>query len=109
MKIMLFLIATFTSLQLNAQTPGEQLATKIAKRLKDSLVLTEAQQTQLYKINMELHNQKQVAFQRYTVPDSLRIHVQKIENTRDTLYSTVLSPTKYLLYKQRKRELLYNN
>lgn len=109
MKILLFIGCSLLALCAAGQSGAEQLATRIAKKMKDSLSLTASQQTQIYTINMQLHQQKQQVFTRYQASDSLRIHLQRIENSRDTLYSSVLSPDKYLLYRQKKRNLISNN
>lgn len=90
-------------------TPATQLAAHIAKKMKDTLNLTTAQHNQVYAVNMTLHNLKTAARQQHTIPDSVRHHIQKIENRRDTLYHAILPTNKYLLYKQKKRNLVTNN
>jgi hypothetical protein len=97
------------SMTLKAQTPAEQLAVKIAQKMKDSLSLTELQKSQLYEINIQLNNSKSAARQQYTGSDSLGIKIQKIENTRDSLYSQILTEPQFLLYRQKKRNLVNNN
>lgn len=98
-----------SSFAVSAQSVAEQLADKIARKMKDSLLLTDQHKNQLYTLNMQLHQQKQIAFARYRGSDSLRIHLQRIENSRDSLYSTVLPPEKFQLYKQKKRALVTND
>lgn len=110
MKSLITLSLLLGVLVSGAQTPGEVLADRVAKKMKDSLSLTEAQKGQIYSINMQLYQQKQEMFSKYkAAADSLRFYVQRIENTRDTLYSSVLSAEKYQLYKRKKLNLLFDN
>lgn len=110
MKILLSISLVFASLLCYAQSPGEQLAERVAKKIKDTLSLTETQRSEIYSINIQLYQQKQEVFLKHkSAADSLKFHIQRIENTRDTLYSTVLSQEKYLIYKQKKITLLFDN
>ncbi len=59
MKILIICSLLFVAISVSAQSPAEQLAGKIAQKMKDSLSLTEPQKEQIYSINMQLHNQKQ--------------------------------------------------
>jgi ribonuclease HII len=90
-------------------TPAVAMADKIALKMKDSLNLTDHQKGQLFQINMQLHESKAAIYQQYTHGDSLRIHLQRIENSRDSLYRAVLNEEKYRLYRQRKQNLISNN
>lgn len=92
------------------QSPAEEIAEKIAKKMKDSLQLTTVIQNQLYNVNLQLHGQKMTVRQQYAAsPDTLTMMTQRIENTRDSLYRTVLQDdSKYLLYKQKKGNLISN-
>ncbi|MBS1578290.1 MAG: hypothetical protein JST29_01465 [Bacteroidetes bacterium] len=108
--IITILAMCLINIVVNAQTtPAEQLANKIAQRMKDTLSLSDAQKTQLYNINMQLHQQKMNVRQQYQGSDYLTYNIQRVENTRDSLYRTVLADDKYLLYKQKKRTLVSNN
>jgi hypothetical protein len=91
------------------QTPAENLANHIAQKMKDSLALSEVQKNQIYTLNMQLSNLKTAARQQYTGTDSLGRGLQRIENTRDSLYSTVLTEQQMLLYRQKKRNLVSKN
>lgn len=104
-----FLIILFSSIIVNAQTPAEQIAEKIARKMKDSLQLTDVQKTQIYQLNIQISDQKTLMRNQYTGSDSLRVKTQMVENTRDSLYHTVLSDEKYWLYIQKKRNLVNNN
>lgn len=85
-----------------------RLATRIAQKMKDSLSLTEQQMNGIYSINIELHNRKMAIREQYKSIDSLRLYFQRIENTRDSLYGSVLSLDQMLLYRQKKRFLINN-
>lgn len=109
----IFLAATiiFMSMVVRARqvSPAEQLAAHIAQKMKDSLTLTDLQKSQLYSINMQLHERKSLVYQQYTAPDSLRIYLQRVENTRDSLYKEALPLEKFELYLQRKKSLISAN
>jgi hypothetical protein len=110
MKFLIVVVLLIPSLFVKAQqTPAEQLALKIAQRMKDSLQLNDQQRQQIYDINMQLHNQKMWVRQHYTAQDSLSIHTQRAEGKRDSLYHIILTNEKYLLYKQKKRNLVSSN
>jgi hypothetical protein len=86
------------------------IAGKIAQRMKDTLDLDLAQKEQLYDINISLANQKAALRSSFAVgSDSLRIKTQRVENGRDSLYRVVLTESQYLLYQQKKRNLVTNN
>lgn len=110
MKAILFLIAfSFLSAKGIAQSDhANQLANKIAQKMKDSLNLTSQQKNTIKDINLSLSDQKKVARQQHPGPSAVS-YIQKIENTRDSLYKQILSADKYLLYKQKKRNLVNNN
>ena len=102
----LFIISAVAFAQ---QSPGEALAEKIAKRMKDSLQLSVQQQAQVYQVSLQLHTAKMSKWQQYAGTDSLRIQIQRVENTRDSLYRPVLSQQQYELYLAKKGNLINNN
>ena len=104
--LLIFIVAN-TSIK--AQTPAEQLADRIAGKMKDSLSLTNQQKDQLYSINMQLNESKTTVRQLYNNTDSLVLKLQQVENTRDSLYGSVLTSQQFILYKQKKRKLVNNN
>lgn len=110
-KQMIVLLVFITSALLcEAQsTPSELLAQKIALKMKDSLLLSGIQKDQVYTINMQLHEQKTLARQQSPALDSLGLKIQRIENRRDSLYRGVLTEEQYILYRQKKRNLVNNN
>lgn len=86
--------------------PGQLISARVAKRMMDTLYLNADQYRSIYQANINLLTQKSAARQRYTNRDSLTIQIQRIENRRDTLYSAVLKPEQYQVYKQKKMVLI---
>ena len=113
-QILLFVgtmfIACFAfSQNTNQADQGQRLAQKIAKQMKDSLDLNGNQMNQLVAINLSIHNQKKQAMASGLSRDSIGKTLQKIENTRDSLYRTVIPAEKFEAYKTKKRRLVNNN
>ena len=106
--IALLLLATVFRAEAQS-TPAEQIASKIARKMKDSLTLNSDQEQQAYDANMQLHSLKMQARQHYANTDSLGVHIQRIENTRDSLYHSFLTANQYLLYRHKKKNLVNNN
>lgn len=114
-KFLLTISIALSTVFVNAQTSnqqqdkGERLARKIAKQIKDSLDLTGAQLNQLVTINLSLHQQKQQLMRSGQSRDSIGKGLQRIENTRDSLYRQVIPVEKFELYRNKKRKLINNN
>lgn len=109
-KIIFSFLILFVAIQEAAsQTPAEQLANKIAKKMKDSLSLSELQQNQVYEINLQLSEQKSTVRKEYRTSPVLATKIQQVENMRDSLYKEVLTEQQYVLYRQKKRKLVNNN
>lgn len=109
MKTLTLLISlTLCALVTNSQNihPGQMLSIQIAKRMKDTLGLSDLQYRSIYQANLNLLNQKTAVRQLHTKMDSLRVYIQRIENGRDLLYQPVLTPGQYLAYKQKKIRLI---
>jgi len=92
-----------------SQSAGEEISNKIAQRMKDSLGLTTDQKSQVYNVNIQLHSQKMLARQQNENVDSLTVRFQRIENTRDSLYRPILTTEQFLLYVDKKKNLVNNN
>lgn len=108
MKKQFLIISVLTILiyTANAQEkPAEKLAKKMANAMKDSLDLTGKQRNAIYDINMLLHEQKMAIRKKYPHPDSVRKYIQRIENTRDSLYITVIGQQKKEHYKKKKKNV----
>lgn len=109
-RITMILFGVTAFVTVKAQTTvATLLSDKIAQKMKDTLSLNLIQKTQIYTINMQLTTSKNLIRQLNVNTDSIRIKTQRIENTRDTLYYPVLTNTQYLLYKQKKRNIVNNN
>lgn len=110
MKLLItFLLLCSFQLARAQSDPAAILANKIAVKMKDSLLLTDGQKQQVYQLNLQLHQSKATVRQQYAGTDSLRLRVQWVENTRDSLYRGVLDSEQYQLYLQKKRNLINNN
>lgn len=110
MKIILNLFCLiFLANTIHAQSKAGEVSAKIAQKMKDSLQLTEGQREQIYRINMQIAEEKAAVRTRYAGSDSLRLKIQTVENSRDGLYSTVLSAEKYQLYLRKKTSIVNNN
>jgi outer membrane lipoprotein-sorting protein len=108
--LLLVFINYCVSLGAQGNANGVQVAQKIAKKMKDTLNLSGNQKSKIYDANMQIHNQKQAA--RNETPNNptlLRTKIQAIEKTRDSLYIPILKPEEFILYKQKKRNLVSNN
>ncbi len=107
-KIISFLLAFFV-LTFVARAQGsmaEKHAADISKAMKDSLKLSNKQQDDIYAINMQVHGSKlaarKLSLDRFIVSKDL----QRIENSRDSLYSTVLNDKEFAEYKTKKKNLV---
>ena len=107
-NIAVFILFSVTG-QAQKSISGTQYASKVAQRMADSLKLTSAQENKVYNINLGLHTQEMDTRKKYTSRDSLAVHFQKIENSRDAMYRAVLTNNQYELYMSKKIELLNNN
>lgn len=113
-KIYLLVIASLLFLFVNAQNnnqsdQGQRLAHKMAQKMKDSLDLTGNQMNQIYQINILLHEQKKQAMISGLSRDSISKRLQKIENSRDSLYRIIIPIEKFEIYKLKKRRIVNNN
>lgn len=105
-----FLIVSLTISTLFAKSqdsrPGQLTSIQIAKRMKDTLNLTAAQYRAIYQANLQLLEQKMAIRQRFSNRDSLTIHIQKVENSRNKLYRAILDSSQYRIYKNKKISLI---
>jgi hypothetical protein len=90
-------------------TQAIEVAEKISQKMKDSLDLNEEQRKNVYALNIRLHSRKMEVRQKFAETDSLSRYFQRIENTRDSLYREILPEEKYLLYRQKKKNLVNND
>lgn len=85
---------------------SQEVAERSANKMKDSLNLNKEQHKSIYKINLDLNKQKVGVYRNNPPRDLLQKQIQQIENTRDTLYSQILSKSQFQLYKQKKGRLM---
>lgn len=105
----IILVQTSMAQTNNQSSLAENVSERIADKMRDTLGLTPQLRNKIFAINMQLHQQKQAARQQYTNRDALQVFIQNIERTRDSLYQAVLPNDKYMLYKQKKKELIRAN
>lgn len=108
----LLIMTIITNVTVQAQSiPAEQVAIRIADRLRDSLSLSAEQRSGIYAINMQLHERKMNVRQQYaSTPEQWTELIQRIENTRDSLYRPVLASEElYQRYKSKKSVLIRVN
>lgn len=101
-------VAGSTTVQAQGNSP-QQLANKIANKMKDTLGLSEPQRNHIYTINMQLHVKKKNSPGHFYHQDTTSVHSIKLEKLRDDLYKGVLTPSQYILYRQKKQQLVFNN
>jgi septal ring factor EnvC (AmiA/AmiB activator) len=89
-----------------SQTNQEKTSKYLVSILRDSLNLSENQVQDIYKINLTLEEQKKNVRSMEDLIDNKRKKVQKIENSRDSLYASVLNLKQFEAYKNRKSSLL---
>lgn len=106
LKYICFCIILISCNNLYAQIQSNDIANKQAKKMTQILNLHDSLSIKLYTINQSLINSKMYVRSKRTVTDSLAFFIQKIENNRDTMYSSILSHEQYLLYKLKKDEIL---
>ena len=106
--ILIIILAVFNYNGFCQKAINEKISVGIAKKLQDTLGLSAAEKNQIEKINKFLASRKQLAFKEFNNRDSLQQSLQRIENMRDSLYKEVLLTEKYLLYKEKKRNLINN-
>lgn len=110
--IILILIFLSVSWKITAQQLPlhEELAAKLALRMRDSLQLTTTVQQQLYETNMQLHYRKMSMWQQFkNSPDTLTRMIQRVENSRDSLYKRIIGEEKFGIYIIRKKTIINNN
>src|SRR6478735_9545298 len=87
-------------------SPGEQIAVKVAQKMKDTLGLNDEQKQRIYAANMLLLNKSLSVWKQHSAQDSIRYHLQRIEMTRDSLYKPILTAGQFQLYRQKKGYLV---
>lgn len=102
-----FLLLSVNFLQAQEHdTTAAKLAHHMADKMKDSLGLNDAQRSEIFSINMELHRQKSEARSESNDRDIVGKNLQKIEGKRNNLYKNVLTTEQFALYFKKKRDLI---
>jgi len=104
---LIFLVLTFTAA--SQQSPAQQISSRIAQKMTDTLSLTSVQTDQIYNVNISISDNKEAIWNQYSNPDSIRARIQIIEATRDSLYRPILSDEKFQIYLQKKRQIININ
>lgn len=108
-KFFLVVSCMLFSFLVNAQSPEVEVSKKITQKMKDTLTLSPNQTDSVYSINMYLHFLKATIRQNYQGTDSIQLYTQQVERTRDSLYRRIFTENQFLLYRQKKRNLINNN
>ena len=106
---LIIVVCCFCNNSMAQNEAGKKLAAQMAKKMKDSLNLTNQQENAILQINLQLNTKKYLVRQQYAASDSLRRFLQKTENSRDSLYKKVLPAQSYNLYLIKKKNMLNIN
>lgn len=106
--ILTFLFFTLSFLHAQ-ETPAAKLSHRIANKVADSLGLNNQQRAKLFGINMELFRKKTEARKKSADRVVVGKDLQQIEGNRDAMYKEILTQEQYILYLQKKRNLVNNN
>jgi hypothetical protein len=111
MKQFLFaLFSLFFISTIQAQNvPGNQLSHHIADKMKDTLDLSNQQRAEVFQINKDLTDKKDKARKKSNDRAIVGPDIQGVERTRDSLYKEVLTVPQYILYLEKKRNLVTAN
>jgi uncharacterized protein Yka (UPF0111/DUF47 family) len=108
-NIFILLIANFFSSGLFSQAPDSLIqarSTRMSDLFRDSLQLNNDEYINVKRINYQLLRTKTTIMLSDTTQSAIQRQVQKVENSRDSLYRGVLSPDKYSNYLRLKFILL---
>ena len=100
---------TDTALIRKRTQAGQMTAGRIMQKMKDSLQLSDSAAQQIYNFTLQIQQQKYQVLDLYRGTSALPGQMTLVENTRDSLYATVIPPGQYQSYKQRKTSLVFNN
>lgn len=108
-KVMLLTLLSFSTVRLYAQFSDSTLmlrSIRISNMFRDSLRLTVQEYNRINQINFQILKQKTTIMQDTANRLQTGRNIQRVENTRDSLYQIVLPAEKFLLYRQLKPVLL---
>lgn len=104
-----FILFWTTTAEAQVMVSSRQYHATFSAKMKDSLKLTNIEFEGIEKVNNGIEEKKAKAWRDEKNRVELQKLLQSIERTRDTLYSSVLPPDKYLLYKKIKGSLIKSN
>lgn len=109
LKISFTILIIFTTINTHSQSiASSQFVERVSYRMRDSLNLSKTQFKEIYGINQNLEAQKDSVWKKYHNVEFVNQGLQSVENTRDSLYHTVLTNQQFNLY-LKKKILLINN
>lgn len=108
-KILIVLIYLISNQAFAQNASSVNVSLRIAQKMKDTLQLSNIQFNNIKQINIAIANNKSLIRSQVSTRDSIMLATQRVENTRDSLYGTVLTNEQKLLYLQKKRTLVSNN
>lgn len=89
---------------------SEEVAYRIANKMRDSLSLNASETKKVYEINLWLQAKKMEARKEYAGSPVIAQKLQQIENLRDSLYKKVIADSvKYNYYRRKKGHVINNN
>ena len=107
LRFAILLLVVFICSQSYSQSDiSEEVSRKINNQMKDNLGLSDTEVAKLNQVNLKLHQHKMEVRKLFAETDSLSKYMQRIENSRDSLYSTILSKEKYSIYLKNKKQLI---
>jgi hypothetical protein len=104
--ILIFIGIVIGETGLGQSATAISVSEKISQQMTDSLGLDESQRKRLNQINLQLHLQKMEIRKQFAEVDSLQKYMQRIENTRDSLYRDTMTKEKFQIYIIRKRNIV---
>jgi hypothetical protein len=106
LKYLLLLALVFATLSVNAQTAEElSMAEASARRLQDSLHLSQDQRQRVVSIHARIYMQKGLVTTRFAGSDSLAYRLQQVEKQREPSYKLVFTREQFERYLQIKNTL----
>lgn len=79
---------------------------QIARKMTDSLELSQTQRADIININTSLEQQKALVFRSDTNRTNITRELQQIEHQRDNMYRSVLTEKQFKIYEKSKMNLI---
>ena len=104
--IVFLFVVMLSNAKAQATTPASE-ASQVAQKMMDSLLLSDPQRSQIEAATLDIQTMKARLRQLYT-SRALDYYLFMAEESRDSVYKNILPADKYLLFKQKKNNLLNN-